>query len=205
MIRRHINFYKKMHKFSHLCTKIHCDKTGFAQKFTAFAQIFTPKCTKIHCIYLLYMLFIRLNVGRASYRNVNSQYQVDSKFFSPLSKFYVGMSKIYVGSINFFSRSNQKFMWVQSNFYTNFILLFYLAVMQANQGTLLRRHNPYIRTHPSLRSGAVRTTCYAVARIGLEKKERGSCNSHPSFYSLITSIVLAQIMPSTPKFARLSE
>ena len=67
MIRRHINFYKKMHKFSHLCTKIHCDKTGFAQKFTAFAQIFTPKFTKIHCIYLLYMLFIRLNVGRASY------------------------------------------------------------------------------------------------------------------------------------------
>lgn len=134
MIRRHINFYKKMHKFSHLCTKIHCDKTGFAQKFTAFAQIFTPKCTKIHCIYLLYMLFIRLNVGRASYRNVNSQYQVDSKFFSPLSKFYVGMSKIYVGLINFFSRFNQKFMRVQSNFYTNFILLFYLVVMQAKQG-----------------------------------------------------------------------
>ena len=53
---------------------------------------------------------------------------------------------------------------------------------QANQGTLLRRHNPYIRTHPSLRSGAARTTCYAVARIGSEKKERGSCNSHPSFY-----------------------
>ena len=182
MIRRHINFYKKMHKFSHLCTKIHCDKTGFAQKFTAFAQIFTPKFTKIHCIYLLYMLFIRLNVGRASYRNVNDQYQVGSKFFQSPIKILCK----YVKNLCWF---NQFFQQVQSKIYmgsVNFLYQFYLIILSCRyvgkSRYPLRRHN-FLEGTSSLRSEyLLRATCCAVARAGLEKKERGSCNSHPSFY-----------------------
>ena len=91
----------------------------------------------------------------------------------------------------------QKFMWVQSIFsvgpiknlcrFSQFfipILSYYFILPLCRQIKVLcfAGITPYIRTHPSLRSGAVRATCYAVARIGLEKKERGSCNSHPSFY-----------------------
>ena len=106
---------------------------------------------------------------------------MDSKFFSPLSKFYVGMSKIYVGSINFFSRFNQKFMWVQSNFYTNLSYYFILSLCrQIKVPCFADITSSKVPPRSARSTSGVQLLRSCTRWFG--EKERGSYKSHPSYF-----------------------